>query len=200
MVELDELIKILTDYAVDKGGASKELTKYIPTSKVVVEGWPRWKCTFGCEVYGNTLCCPPFVPSPDETKKLLNEYKHALLIGFKGEVTGEVTGAIMKNHKKMQKTMVKLEKKAFDLNFPKAFVFSTGTCLLCKKCIKQELSDDIDPLMARTLCRHRNKARPSMEAAGIDVFSTVENVGLKLETITEKNLDKLKYFGLLLIA
>ncbi|MFX1452559.1 MAG: DUF2284 domain-containing protein [Promethearchaeota archaeon] len=195
MEEINEIIKILTDAAVN-WGASRDLTKYISANKVIVGDWPRYKCMFGCEVYGNTLCCPPFVPPPEETKKILVEYTHALLIGFKGEVSGP----IMKNHRKMQKTMIKLEKKAFDLNYPKAFVFSTGTCLLCKKCIKQELDDDIDPLMARTFCRHRNKARPSMEAAGIDVFSTVENVGLKLETITEKNLDKLKYFGLLLIS
>ncbi|NVM02812.1 MAG: DUF2284 domain-containing protein [Candidatus Helarchaeota archaeon] len=195
MDEINELIKFLTDAAV-KWGASRELTKYIPANKVVVDGWPRWKCMFGCEVYGNRLCCPPFVPSPEETKKLIAEYKHALLIGFKGEVSGP----ILQNHKKMQKTMIKLEKKAFDLNYPKALVFSTGSCLLCKKCIKEELDANIDPAMAKTFCRHKNKARLSMEAAGIDVFSTVENVGLKLETITEKNLDKLKYFGLLLIS
>ncbi len=195
MDEINELIQILTDSAV-KWGASREFTKYIPAEKVVVDGWPRWKCMFGCEVYGNTLCCPPFVPSIEETKKFIKDYTHALLIGFKGEVSGP----LMQNHKKMQKTMVKLEKKAFQLNYPKAFAFSTGSCLLCKKCIKQELDDDIDPLVARTFCRHRNKARPSMEAVGIDVFSTVKKVGLNLETITEKNLDELKYFGLLLIS
>ena len=28
--------------------------------------------------------------------------------------------------------------------------------LLCKKCIKQELDDDIDPLMAKIFFRHKN--------------------------------------------
>ena len=193
-MELDDRISNLIETAV-KYGASRELIKYISADKIVVSGqWVRWKCMFGCLLYGNTLCCPPFIPRPQETKNFIQEYTHALLIGFKGDLSDP-----LKHHKKMQKSIIKVEKKAFNLNYMKAFAFSTGACVLCKSCILQELPKDIDPKMAKTYCRHKNNARPSMEAVGIDVFSTVKNAGLQLEVIITENIDKLKYFGLLLI-
>jgi hypothetical protein len=39
------------------------------------------------------------------------------------------------------------------------------------------------------MCRHMDKVRPSMEAAGIDVFATAKNVGWTLETIPCRDME-----------
>jgi predicted metal-binding protein len=36
--------------------------KTIPASNVVTAEWVRLKCQFGCDGYGNGLCCPPRTP------------------------------------------------------------------------------------------------------------------------------------------
>jgi predicted metal-binding protein len=36
--------------------------KIIPVSNVVTAEWVRLKCQFGCDGYGNGLCCPPRTP------------------------------------------------------------------------------------------------------------------------------------------
>ena len=96
-MELDERINKLTEIAV-KCGASRYIIRYIPAEKIVVtDQWVRWKCQFGCAVYGDNLCCPPFTPTPQETKQLIQEYNHALLIGFKIKASEHV-----KHRKKIQ--------------------------------------------------------------------------------------------------
>lgn len=193
--KISDFLKEFTKLAV-KLGAEKEYIRYINTDKIVVGGsWVRWKCQFGCSNYGNSLCCPPFVPSPEETAKLINQYHHAVLVGFKG-----TTRDVLKHQQRMNKAIYKLEKEAFLKGFVKAIGFASGSCLLCKKCIIQEdFMKGIPIDIARRYCRHKNKARPSLEAVGIDVFSTVRNAGLELEVITEDNIDKMKHFGLILL-
>ena len=190
-----QLIKELTDLAVKKG-ADKELIRYISPDKIEIGGsWVGWKCQFGCSNYGNSLCCPPFIPSPEETGKLVKQYTHAVLIGFHG--TSE---NIVEHVKNMNRVIQKLEKIAFFKGFVKAIGFACSTCLFCSKCIIQEdFMRNIPVNIARRYCRHKNKARPSLEAAGIDVFTTVHNAGLELEVIKENNLEKMRHFGLILL-
>lgn len=193
--KVTEAIKELTELAV-KEGAEKDLTTYISADKIDVAGsWVRWKCRFGCANYGNSLCCPPFIPAPEETAKLIHQYKHGLLIGFRG-----MTENMLNHQKQMNKTIYKLEKAAFFKGFVKAIGFASGTCLFCPKCIIQDESlKGIPADVARRYCRHKNQARPSMEAAGMDVFTTVRNAGIEIEVIHEANLEKIRHFGLILL-
>jgi len=48
---------------------------------------------------------------------------------------------------------------------------SGGPCELCDRCVGQK---------SGAPCKHPLKARPSMEAFGIDVFKTAENAGMPL--------------------
>jgi len=56
----------------------------ISPDDVIVGDWVRWKCLFGCKGYGKHLSCPPYVPGPDDTRRLLKDYKKAYLIHFHG--------------------------------------------------------------------------------------------------------------------
>ncbi|NHI94760.1 MAG: DUF2284 domain-containing protein [Candidatus Lokiarchaeota archaeon] len=191
---IQELVKKLRDLAIKKG-ANPDLIKLINSNQVIVpNSWVRMKCKFGCSNYGNRLCCPPYAPTPKETQNLLNEYSEALLIGFDGK-----PNQFYKHHKKMHKILLRLEIEAFRAGYEKAFIFIAGTCSLCKQCVLVDLPKEIHPDVAKRFCRHKNRMRPSMEAAGIDVFGTVKNAGLELETININNVDKIKHFGLLLI-
>ena len=47
-------------------------------------------------------------------------------------------------------------------------------------------------------CTHPDKARPSMEAMGIDVYATVNNAGYELKVVTSEQ-ETATYHGLLLL-
>ncbi|MCU0821612.1 MAG: DUF2284 domain-containing protein [Spirochaetes bacterium] len=191
-----EFITDIINFAVSNG-AERELIREIKPGRIVMpKQWVRWKCGYGCQNFGKKLCCPPYSPSPQETRELLNEYCKALLIGFKGDADA---GNKIKHHREMGHALVKIERQAFLSGREKALVLSAGSCYFCDKCIVQDLPLDTPIEAARAQCRHHKLMRPSLEALGIDVFSTVKKAGLELEVINEKNLEKVKHFGILLI-
>jgi len=57
----------------------------ISTDLIVVADWVRLKCRYGCRAYGKHLCCPPFAPSPEEMRRVVSEYKTAILARFLAE-------------------------------------------------------------------------------------------------------------------
>jgi predicted metal-binding protein len=65
--------------------------------------------------------------------------------------------------------------------------FAAGGCLLCEKCVGPDSSEP---------CRHPFKARPSMEAMGIDVVGTAEKAGIKTDFSGNKSSN---WFGLIFI-
>jgi predicted metal-binding protein len=83
--------------------------------------------------------------------------------------------------------MTDLERAAFKLGYRYAAAFSGGECVLCDECVGQGSGE---------ACRHPFKARPSMEAVGIDVVATAEAAGLTVELPAE---DHPAWTGLLLI-
>jgi len=54
----------------------------IRTRLIVVRDRVRLKCRYGCGAYGKRLTCPPYNPTPEETRRLLSEYEIALLVKF----------------------------------------------------------------------------------------------------------------------
>ena len=124
-------------------------SKFIDPASVVIGYLTRFKCQYGCAAYGKSLCCPPNTPTPDETKKILSDYSLGLLVHFGGKVS-------------ITKAMATIEREVFLMDYFKAISFGAGPCRLCKEC---DLSE----------CKVPKLARPSMEACGIDVYSTARN-------------------------
>ncbi len=199
-ISFDELIENLKTIAV-KDGANPDLVKKIDAKDIVIPEWPRWKCQFGCIMYGKRLCCPPYVPDPDDTRKLLKNYTKALIIGFSSDHKNKTLQMVswVKRIDKINKIMLKLENEAFRSGFEKAFVFFAGACSFCKDCVTKDLPENMNPKLAKTYCKHKDKMRPSSEAVGIDVFGTVKNAGLDIKVVTEKDSEDVKSYGLLLI-
>jgi predicted metal-binding protein len=150
-----------------EGGATG--AKAIQPSSVVTAPWVRMKCQFGCSGYDFSYCCPPHTPTDEETRKILDSYHRAILFHIETSLTPDRTGLL----KRYRNTLLDLEREMFKDGYYKAFIFLSGPCRLCKACGK----------VAGTACQHGERARPSMEGCGIDVFQTARNNGFSIETL-----------------
>jgi predicted metal-binding protein len=99
--------------ATEKVGAKD--ARIVAPSEVETAPWVRWKCRFGCDGYGRCLVCPPFTPGPEETRKVLNAYRRAVLIHFDPEA--DVKAAV-----------ADLERELFLCGAWKAFGLGAGPC------------------------------------------------------------------------
>lgn len=147
-------------------------SKFISPESIVISYWTRYKCQYGCGSYGTSLCCPPHTPTPNETKKIISDYNLGLLVHFAGDV-------------RVTKTIATIEREIFLKNYYKVISFGAGPCKLCKECSLSE-------------CKVPKLARPSMEACGIDVYSTARNNGFPINVLKTKDEEE-NCYGLLLI-
>ncbi len=152
------------------------MPKIIKTDTIVTAPWVRWKCKYGCDGYNSSLCCPPNTPDYRETRELVDSYEKALLVHCTDNAS---------RTKDLSKVVVTLERDVFLAGHFKAFALGAGPCNLCGEC-------------SMDVCRHSEKARPSMESCGIDVFSTARNNGYTIEVLTDYSCT-MNRFGLVLI-
>jgi predicted metal-binding protein len=145
--------------------------KIISASSIRTAAWVRLKCQFGCGGYGGCLTCPPHSPTPSQTREVVKCYRHALLAH--GDNWSDISGIV-----------AALERTIFLDGFHKAFAMGSGPCELCKTCPET--------------CRHPEKARPSMEACGIDVFATARANGFPINVVRRENC-RGDYYGVVLI-
>ncbi len=154
----------------------------IDTKNVVVGNWVRLKCQYGCGGYGQCLTCPPYSPTPDFTKKMISEYSKGLLMQTQKVVLVDRP----RLGSKLRNIVAGLEREIFLDGYYKAFGMASGPCRFCKACDTQEP------------CKHPYRARPSMEACGIDVYQTAKNCGFELEVVKTED-SPYSYVGLILI-
>ena len=145
--------------------------KIILAKSIVTAEWVRLKCQYGCGLYGERLTCPPYSPTPEVTRKMLVYYKNAILIG--GDEKTDIGDIV-----------ATLEREIFLDGYYKAFGMACGPCELCVKCARS--------------CRSADKARPSMEACGVDVYATVRANGFPIQVLKTANHCG-NYYGVILI-
>jgi predicted metal-binding protein len=150
--------------------------KLIDPASVAIAAWVRLKCQFGCAGYGRWLTCPPHSPTPEETRRVLDCYSAALLLHSPGQGDWRAIDDVVAD----------LEREVFLAGHYKAFGFGCGPCRLCEAC-------------TLTHCVHPSKARPAMEAAGIDVYATARANGFPIEVVTDRDSPQ-NYYGLVLIC
>jgi predicted metal-binding protein len=78
-----------------------------------------------------------------------------------------------------------LEREVFLAGHHKAFGFGCGPCSICDECNLER-------------CSHPHRARPAMEAAGIDVYATARGNGFPIQVVTDFSCPQ-DYYGLVLI-
>ncbi|MFH1707443.1 MAG: DUF2284 domain-containing protein [Planctomycetota bacterium] len=148
--------------------------RLIRASSVVTAAWVRMKCRYGCGGYDTSLCCPPHTPTPEETRRVIDCYKHAIFFEA--------------GRREPKKICVKLECAAFLAGYYKAFGYGSGPCRWCGD----------EPCNMQKGCRHADEARPAMEACGIDVFATARANGFTIEVVRDHD-DVHRYFGMVMV-
>ncbi|MBA4396236.1 MAG: hypothetical protein C0394_02430 [Syntrophus sp. (in: bacteria)] len=155
-------------------GAS--VVKRIEISDIVVDERVRLKCQIPvCDSYNKNLMCPPHVPSVAFFREALARYTRAILIQMTAPLPEAITDRACRDvyapAKKLHELVNLAEKWAFDYQFRFATGLIGGCCRLCDECVAAKDG---------RVCRHPFKARPSMEAMGIDVVETVLHAGLSI--------------------
>lgn len=148
-------------------GAAK--AKIIRAEEVIVADWVRLKCQYGCGGYGERLTCPPYSPTPSETRKVIAGYRRAILLKFRScQECGDQP--VVNIHQ----FIAEMEREVFLSGYYAAFGMACGPCDLCTQCNLKE-------------CQKPDLARPSMEACGIDVYATARKAGFKIEVLTRRD-------------
>jgi predicted metal-binding protein len=161
--------------------------QFIPVENVIVDERVRLKCQIPlCDSYNRNLMCPPHVPPVAEFRQALGLYSRAILIQISASMD-EVAGDVFVPANKLHELVNLGEKEAFEAGYRFATGLIGGCCRLCDECVA------VNP---GAKCRFPFKARPSMEAMGIDVIATVETVALPVSFPIG---DSVTWTGLILI-
>ncbi|MGC8492180.1 MAG: DUF2284 domain-containing protein [Syntrophobacteraceae bacterium] len=155
--------------------AGFSFARVIDTREIAVESWVRLKCRFGCGRYGSSLQCPPYALDEGKMRDVISGYRWALL------VQGEPPSTLF------HERLLALERSFFLEGYSEALAFGAGPCPICPSC----------PEDGR--CRFPEKARPSLEACGVDVYETARRAGLPLNPVSHRQ-GYVKYVGLVLFG
>lgn len=173
------------DIALEVGASACEI---IPADWVSVDERVRLKCFVPrCFRAGESPNCPPYTPGVDEVRRALGKYRWAVL--FKIDIeplsdylisqsrTPEQRRQVLYYHRKTNDVVCHLEGLAFRDGYCLAMGFGGGSCkdYLCNGMVCQFLDSG--------RCRAPLKARPSMEAMGINVLELVNKVGWQVYPI-----------------
>lgn len=167
------------------GGADRAVL--ISTEQVVVDNRVRLKCRVPiCKNYNHCLMCPPNTLTVEEFRGLLSQYSQALLLQIKAK--GRSEADIIEAELQVQNLISDLETKALMAGNYFVAGFGAAHCRLCPECVG---------VHSKEQCRHPFRARPSMEAVGIDIYQTSANSGIPVNLLDPEEL----YFaGLLLLC
>ena len=171
-----------------KVGASD--TKIIPAHWVLIDERVKMKCLAPrCHLYGESPNCPPYTPQPGEMRKVVSKYSYAILL--KNDVLPledflddkKWHQAHMIHQGKTHEIVSHIEALAFNDGYYFALGFAAGGCktALCRGLICQFLDSG--------RCRFPLKARPSMEAVGIDVYNLACRVGWDIYPVAHRSVD-----------
>lgn len=156
-------------------GASR--AEIIPAQYVQVDERARLKCSIPpCPNYNRCGYCPPYTPEPEFMRKAFSRFNWAIL--FIIDVPVEDFADIKryyphgKNYqRKTDEIAAKIETPAFADGYRFAMGFGAGGC-------RDTLCDGgLCHMLDSGRCLHILKARPSMEAVGIDTVDLVKKVG-----------------------
>ena len=162
----------------------------IPARDVSVDERVRLKCLVPrCLRAGETPNCPPNAPSLDLVRKALSLYHRAILVktdvkpiaDYAPKKTGtkEEQRKTLFFHQKTAEIVYKLECQAYKDGYHLAMGLGGGSCkdYLCQGLTCQFLDSG--------RCRFPQRARPAMEAMGIDVTTLINKAGWNVYALVD---------------
>ena len=159
--EIPAYAQELIDLALQEGAV--EAVPFV-LSDIAFDERTLMKCMFGCSDWGKALTCPSRKGNVDlpTWKRMLSNYKWGIIIHAHSKAPS-------------QRASFKVESKAFHDGY--YFAMSLSDCGLCDECAAVRCQD----------CRHVREARPAFHSIGIDVFKTVNQMGLPLYPLADRN-------------
>jgi predicted metal-binding protein len=180
----DQLQKDLEHFRQECVGLGASMAQVIPADWVQIDERVRLKCSVSlCPNYDKCIHCPPHTPSTEFMKKALSRYAYAILFALEISPVDHFSVRSIERQaaadwtRKCFEIAGTLETLAFGSGYYLAMGFGQGSCrkALCgqNKCLVLEGGSCPVPL----------KARPSMEAVGMDVYGLVTRVGWEIYPI-----------------
>jgi predicted metal-binding protein len=173
--ELYQDLKKYRRYCLELGATSAEI---IRAREVIIEYRVLAKCLVPrCPVSGTNINCPPLALTPEDVKRMVNEFEYAVF--FKLDFPYDTCAECSRNMKlKSLEVLGKLEARAYYEGYYLAVGFSGASCktTLCPE-------QDCSALKPGEPCRHPLKGRPSMHAVGMDAYKMAARVGWEIYPI-----------------
>ncbi len=177
-MQREDLNKIFRDHGFDD-------FKWIDPEDIEVSQWVRIKCEYGCPDYGERSTCPPFTPSVDECREFFEEYQEAALLHAQKKLDNpEKKGEW---YEEVNLRLWEIEREVFLKDCPKAFMLMIGDCQFCDSCER-----------SRVECKAKEKARPSPEGMGVDIFKTVRKYDYPIR-ILESYDERMNRYAILMV-
>ncbi len=172
----------LIDIALDAGAKKAAV---ITAEDIVLDASFRDICAKNsCAQYGRCWMCPPDIGEIETLMAEVRKYGHGLLYQTIGELEDSFDVEGMDEAAKAHVVVGQRLEAFLMLILGKHLHLSCGGCRICERCAK------LDGLP----CRDPERAMPSMEGYGIDVYSTCKPTELKY--INGQNT--VTYFGIVL--
>ena len=162
----------------------------IPAAWISVDERVRLKCLVPrCLRAGETPNCPPNAPDLDLVRRALERFSWAVLLKTDvGPIEDYAPGAgktkeekrrTLSFHRASAEVVYDLETEAYKDGYHLAMGFGGGSCkdYLCGGILCQYLDSG--------RCRFPQRARPAMEAVGIDVVDLARKVGWEIYALVE---------------
>ena len=159
--------------------------RWIDPQDIVIGQWVRMKCMFGCGDYGVKASCPPNVPPVAECRQFFNEYETAAIFHFANSV--DKPEDRFEWTREVNQRLVALERELFLSGYHKAFTLVIDSCTMCEECTGE-----------RENCKNPRMARPTPEAMGIDVYSTVQKHDYPIQVLADYSQTMNRYAFLLI--
>lgn len=193
VTSMNSIIQSLNNLKTRARNLSASDAKIISTNKIPIEDEIIDFCKEPlCEDYGKSIYCPPHIMKPQRFRDLLSKYKNAIF--FKIDVS---TKTLMSKERfnafrKIYAITTELEAFAIKAGFSQSKGFAAGSCkpVFCPEYQCQALING-------ATCRYPDKARPSMEAVGINVFKLVRDVEWEIHKITKNSAPESVQKGIL---
>ena len=160
--------------------------RWIDAKEIAVRQWVRSMCIHSCPDYGQKAVCPPNMPSIAECERFFAEYDKALIIRFAMEAHHRGQDSAVFSD--IDESLLELEKSLFYEGHPKALLLPATVCYRCEECTQ-----------SLEACRFKEKARPTPEALGVDLFTTVKKVGYPLDVLKDMD-DTMNRYAILMVA
>jgi|ETNmetMinimDraft_11_1059920.scaffolds.fasta_scaffold156830_1 predicted metal-binding protein len=153
--------------------------KIITTDMILIDERVLAKCIYPkCRHYGTNADCPPHAMDLDSVRKVVNKFRYAIFYMMKvpsemmAGPEARTKGLFRPTQVKSFEITSKIEAEAFYDGYHLALGFAGGPCksAFCP-------NDECSALVPGQPCRHALRARSSMEAVGMDVFTMAAKIG-----------------------